>query len=211
MSNHTDKPGFFARLLRFNRSEQTPQDTEPPLTLGDLQKQIKRLAKEIYKGNALTESALDENRETLDALREQRTNFYADEIAVARLELAQSMLPVVDAIQAGLKTGENQLRTVALHSSEAAQMLEGWLGGQRLLRDRLQRLLEVEGIHVMQPMGEAFDPYRHVAVKTISRPDRPGNTVIAVERDGYLHNDKVVRFAEVVVNRVTELSVVQTD
>ena len=90
-------------------------------------------------------------------------------------------------------------------------MLEGWLGGQRLLRDRLLRLLEEEQISVMQPMGETFDPYRHIAVKTISRPDRPGNTVIAVERDGYLHGDKVMRFAEVVVNRVTELYVVQTD
>jgi len=214
MSNHADEPGFFARLLRFNKKrddDNTHQGAEPPLTLADLEKQVKRLAKEIYKGNALTESAIEQNRETLAVLQAANTTAHTDEIAAARFELAQAILPVVDAIQAGLQTGQNQVQVVAVHSAEAAQILDGWLAGQRLLRDRLLRLLAAEDIHVMQPIGQSFDPYRHVAVKTISRPDQPNDTVIAIERDGYLHGDAVLRFADVVVNRVAaaESSVLQ--
>ena len=209
MSNHADEPGFFARFLRFNKKDDdtVTQDAELSLTLEDLEKQIKRLAKEIYKGNALTESALDSNKETLDVLRVAQSNAQTDEIAAARFKLAQAMLPVVDAIQSGLQTGKNQVETLVLQSTEAAQeaaqVLEGWLAGQRLLKDRLLRLLEAEGITVMQPVGQAFDPYQHVAVNTISDATRPDNTVISIERDGYVHGDVVLRFADVVVNRIT--------
>lgn len=209
MSNQADEPGFFARLLRFHKKhgDDIPDDAEPPLTLDDLEKQIKRLAKEIYKGNALTEAAINQNEETLNVLQVAQSNAQTDEIAAARFELAQAMLPVVDAIEAGLHTGQNQVKTLAPHSAEAAQVLAGWLDGQRLLKDRLLRLLEAEGIIVMQPVGQVFDPYRHVAVNTISDPTQPDNTVISVERDGYVHGDVVLRFADVVVNRIAAAAV----
>ncbi len=205
MSDHADKkPGLLARLLRLGS---TQDDTaEPPLTLEDLQKQVKRMAKEVYKANALAESAIEANRETLAALHEELEAAQAEDVAVARLELATTLLPVADGIAVGLQAGASQVEAVSVESAEAARILEGWLSGQRLLRERVLRLLEAEGIHLMQPIGEMFDPHRHVAVKTVSRPDRPNHMVIAIERDGYLHGSDVLRFAEVVVNRITDLS-----
>lgn len=207
MSEHTDtskKPGFFARLLgRGAAADTPPDDGEPSLTLADVQRQVKRMAKEVYKANALAEVAIEDNRAVLDALRTEHEAASADEIAEARLELAVTILPVADAIQAGLQIGAAQAKIVAEQSPEAAQMLVGWLGGQRLLRDRVLALLEAEGIQQMKPVGTPFDPHYHVAVKTISRPELPDSIVVAVERDGYLHGDKVLRFAEVIVNHVT--------
>lgn len=177
--------------------------------LADVEKLVKRLAKEIYKSNALAENAIHQHQATLDTFKGQleaqsatQAQASAVEAKNARLELAKAMLPVVDAIEAGIQTGDKQITELQDVSPAAARILGGWLSGQQLLKDRVLRLLDAEGIRPMRPLNETFDPYRHVAVQTVQQPDQPTNTIVAVERVGYVQGDDVLRFAEVVVNQV---------
>jgi len=70
-----------------------------------------------------------------------------------------------------------------------------------LLLDRLNALLETEGVKPIPTVGQPFDPYRHLAVKTAYDPSQASGVVLSEERRGYQFNDEVLRYAQVVVNK----------
>jgi molecular chaperone GrpE len=200
------------RLIRRIETLETQQHTVHD-GLNDVDKQVKRLAKELYKTNLMNEagaSSTDDNTaasrddiaELLQQLQQQTTAEQQTAIREARLDVMQAFIPVIDSIEAGLRSGVRQLRQIKQTAPDAAQILYGWLSGQRLLRERLLKLLEKEGIEPINAVDCPFDPYQHVATKIVSRSDKPANTVIRIERPGYRYDDNVLRFAEVVLNKL---------
>ncbi|HEX7078036.1 MAG TPA: nucleotide exchange factor GrpE [Candidatus Eisenbacteria bacterium] len=72
--------------------------------------------------------------------------------------------------------------------------------GVALVRDRLARLLEREGLEPIQSQGEPFDPTLHDAIATMPAPEGVApNTVLEVAQAGYRLHDRVLRHAKVVV------------
>jgi molecular chaperone GrpE (heat shock protein) len=80
-------------------------------------------------------------------------------------------------------------------------VLEAWLQGLTLMRERFLAVLAGEGIEVMAALHTPFDPHVHVAVQTEIRDDVAPQTVIRVLRQGYRQHQRVLRYAEVVVAR----------
>lgn len=76
--------------------------------------------------------------------------------------------------------------------------LAAWLRGLELVHERFLALLRSENIQPM-PAEEHFDPHRHVAIAAAPAPGRLSGEIIEIIRPGYLHHDRVLRFAEVVV------------
>jgi molecular chaperone GrpE (heat shock protein) len=99
----------------------------------------------------------------------------------------------------------------AAHSSQATQTpesmaaaataLNGWLRGLALVRDRFLALMAQEGIQPIQALRQPFDPRLHVIVQSEQRTDLPPNTVVREIRRGFRQDNRVLRFAEVVVAR----------
>jgi molecular chaperone GrpE (heat shock protein) len=83
-------------------------------------------------------------------------------------------------------------------------VLEAWLQGLLLLRERFLAVLAGEGIEVMAALHTPFDPHVHVAVQTEIRDDVAPQTVIRVLRQGYRQHQRVLRYAEVVVARAAD-------
>jgi molecular chaperone GrpE (heat shock protein) len=199
------------RLIRRIETLETQQHTVHD-GLNDVDKQVRRLAKELYKTNLMSEAGAsspddtaasrDDIAELLQQLQQQTTAEQQKAIREARLDVMQAFVPVIDSIEAGLRSGVRQLRQVQQTAPDAAEILYGWLSGQRLLRERLLKLLEKEGIEPINAVDCPFDPYQHVATKIVSRSDKPANTVIRIERPGYRYGDTVLRFAEVVLNKL---------
>lgn len=70
--------------------------------------------------------------------------------------------------------------------------------GVALVQRSLWGVLEREGVSVIDPVGEAFDPHRHEAL--LSQPsDQPEGTVLEVVQRGYGLGDRVLRPARVIV------------
>jgi molecular chaperone GrpE (heat shock protein) len=78
-------------------------------------------------------------------------------------------------------------------------VLDAWLQGLTLMRERFLAVLAGEGIEVMAALHTSFDPHLHVAVQTEIRDDVAPHTVIRVLRQGYRQHQRVLRYAEVVV------------
>ncbi len=173
----------------------------------DVEKQVKRLAKELYKTNLMREAdepqtaPQDDLQAILTEVKQNLSEQQQDAIAQARLELVEAFIPVIDAVEAGLTSGIRQVKQLQATQPNTAKILAGWLNGQRLLRERLLKLLEAEGVEPIEALGQPFDPYHHVAVKAVSLPDQPANIIVKVERAGYRYKNRILRFADVVVNR----------
>ncbi len=112
-----------------------------------------------------------------------------EEISKARKfaveSFAESLLPVVDSLQAA----------IALPDASAAQVLEGVHATLRQLTAALERHKVVE---VAPPAGTRFDPHQHQAISVVPADQDP-NTVVAVLQKGYLIADRVLRPALVTV------------
>jgi molecular chaperone GrpE len=96
---------------------------------------------------------------------------------------AEGLLPVVDSLEAALKTGDTS--------------------GVELTLKQLVGALEKSSIQAIDPRpGERFDPHRHQAMAAVEAPPgemREPNTVVAVMQKGYRLHDRVLRPALVTV------------
>jgi len=99
-----------------------------------------------------------------------------------------SLLPVLDDFERALKAMET--------ATEVAPVKEG----VTLVQHKLKNILSQKGLKGMDSIGAPFDPELHEAITNIPAPnDELKGKVIDEMEKGYFLNDKVVRFAKVIV------------
>lgn len=74
--------------------------------------------------------------------------------------------------------------------------------GFQLIYNKFKSTLEAKGLKAMESKGKTFDSELHEAIANIPAPDKKlvGKVIDDVEK-GYLLNDKVIRYAKVVVGQ----------
>ncbi|MCF8236986.1 MAG: nucleotide exchange factor GrpE [Saprospiraceae bacterium] len=107
----------------------------------------------------------------------------------ASQDMMTAILPVLDDFDRAQKNAEAQERT-------DDPVLEGLL----LVHSKLSGILKQKGLEDMDPVGEDFDPELHEAITEIPAPspELKGKVIDTIEK-GYLLNDKIIRYAKVVV------------
>ena len=99
-----------------------------------------------------------------------------------------SLLPVLDDFERALKSMES--------ATEVAPVKEGVV----LIQNKIKNVLAQKGLKVMESVGTAFDPEVHEAITNIPAPTEDlKDKVIDEMEKGYFLNDKVIRFAKVIV------------
>ena len=105
-------------------------------------------------------------------------------------KFAEDLLPVKDALEQALATGQ----------SVSAETLRA---GSDLTLKALNTAFGRAAIREIDPVGEKFDPHLHQAMSAVDS-DLPPNTVVTVYQKGYLLNDRVLRPALVTVSKSPE-------
>lgn len=103
---------------------------------------------------------------------------------------AESMLAVVDSLEAGL----------AIKEATPEQIREGAEATLRQLKSALERNKVLE---INPAAGARFDPHQHQAISVVPLPEgstQEANTVVTVLQKGYLIADRVLRPALVTVS-----------
>jgi len=92
----------------------------------------------------------------------------------------------------------------AISSASEAGADGAWLQGVSLVAQRLRDYLQRQGVRVVDPIGEPFDPNVHDALIEVEAPEgaQPG-TVVQVVHKGYARGDRALRPARVVVARTS--------
>lgn len=120
-----------------------------------------------------------------DNFRKRTSKEKLDLILNANEQLLVALLPIVDDFERASK------------ASEETQDVQGY----KLIQDKFNKSMEKYGVKIMDVgVGSDFDPDLHEAITQIPAPDEKlkGKVVDVVEK-GYLLNDKVIRYAKVVV------------
>jgi molecular chaperone GrpE len=182
--------------------------SQPQPAVDDLSEQIRKLAKTQFKANALQETQLAQQQETIAGLQksiEQQEQRLAElnkqqqqALKAAQLDVIQSLLPALDSLDAAFENGRRQVLKHPM-PAESRQSVIAWLDGIRLARMRLLDVLKSYDVTPIPTLGQPFDPHRHVAVATDSSGRAPDGIIISEDQRGYATLDKVLRFAEVVV------------
>lgn len=76
--------------------------------------------------------------------------------------------------------------------------------GQRMTLQRLERLMQDQGIQGIPAVGQPLDPHLMQAVATDHQPHIADGVVVAELRRGFTQNGELLRPAEVRVNRIEE-------
>jgi molecular chaperone GrpE len=77
----------------------------------------------------------------------------------------------------------------------------GWREGLELVQRGIDHLLEAEGVTAIEAQGEPFEPAEHEAVMFQETTELEAGRVLAVVRNGYKHNGRVLRAAQVTVSK----------
>ena len=113
-----------------------------------------------------------------------------DLIKTAGQEIIQDILPVLDDFHRAEK------------SFESATDIEQLKVGIRLIQDKFTKTLYNKGLKPMESIGADFDADFHEAITEIPAPNEEmkGKVIDEVEK-GYFLNDKIIRYAKVVVGK----------
>src|SRR6185503_997691 len=88
----------------------------------------------------------------------------------------------------------------ALRSMESATDVVPVKEGVQLIQNKLKNVLAQKGLKEMESIGTPFDPELHEAITNIPAPDQASKGKVMDEMEkGYFLNDKVARFAKVIV------------
>jgi molecular chaperone GrpE len=111
-------------------------------------------------------------------------------IQTAGKEVITDMLDVLD----DCERAEKQLNA----SEDNNQIKEGVM----LVFNKLKNVLVAKGLRPMETMNQDFDPDKHEAITEIPAPteDLKGKVIDEVQK-GYYLNDKIIRYAKVVVGK----------
>ncbi len=103
-------------------------------------------------------------------------------------EMLVALLPVLDDFERAMK------------SIEQAKDIQAVKLGVELVSSKMRNILSQKGMKVMECIGKDFDSEFHEAITNIPAPtEELKGKVVDVVENGYFLNDKVVRFAKVVV------------
>jgi len=170
----------------------------------ETQQQEETTAGSSEENEATTEEQPSVLQSDYDALNEKYLRLYsdfenfrkrtikekADIILSASTGIIKEILPVVDDFERALEANKD--------NDDAAVVKEG----MELISSKLMNILTQKGLKPMDSKEKDFNTDWHEAITNIPAPteELKGKVVDVVEK-GYLLNDKVVRFAKVVVGQ----------
>lgn len=108
--------------------------------------------------------------------------------ATAGKKMILDLLPIIDDFERALKTNIDE---------NEADHNEGF----GLIHQKLLKMLESKGIVQMQVKGDDFDPEFHEAMTEIDAGEENKGKVVDIIEQGYVMNEKIIRYARVVVGK----------
>ncbi|MBC7333295.1 MAG: nucleotide exchange factor GrpE [Actinobacteria bacterium] len=173
-------------------SEKTEKSEEEKLEIEELEEEIELLRKELDGYKKIEDEYIDRIKRLqadYDNYRKRTLKEQIEHIRRANKDLIEKLLPVIDSFENALEMGKD------LKSLE-----DDFYRGVSLIYEKLMEVLKKEGVKIVDPEGEQFNPQTCEAVATEVREDVEEGTILEVFRKGYMINDFLIRPAVVKVS-----------
>jgi len=152
---------------------------EGPAVTGDIEK-VRKERDEYYEKYI---RALAEFYNARKRIEKEKTDF----IRFANESIISELFPILDSFDK------------AIESIEKSANGKAFLEGLKMLQDKFHKVLETNGLSVMNSLGEKFDPIKHEAVMKVHSDEHDDGVIVEEFRRGYLLNGRVIRPAMVKV------------
>ncbi len=163
----------------------TGADRSLARTLAEREMQIAQLTKETAQWRDL---AL-RSRADLENARKRFQREKHDITQFATEQLVRELIPVIDNLERALAAASTATDPKSIHD------------GVQMLLDQFVGILRANGLELIQPDGQTFDPHFHEAVAAEEREDIADNQILETFQKGYILRGRVVRPAMVRVGR----------
>jgi molecular chaperone GrpE len=158
-------------------------------TKKELQQRVEELEKKLEETEKEAErylSQLKYAKADLENTQKQSQKRMQDFMDRANGGLLQQLLPLMD-----------EMEILATRDAEKENLVQG-IG---MVLKKMQKVMESEGVRVIEAEGHQFDPYRHDAVMEVETDEEPDGIVVEEVRRGYMYKDRVLRASVVKVAR----------
>jgi len=190
----SDKKTEQEELSEIDPTEQAPESPEPEKSpraseaSDDPAVRIAELEDELATAqeNELRAVAEQENARRRADQEVQKARKFALE------RLVNELLPVVDNLERAMQLMQ-----------EDQSLNKAIFEGIELTHKEFTSTLMRQGIEVVEPQGEPFNPEHHQAISMQEQADAEPNSVLQVIQKGYLLNGRLLRPAMVVVSKST--------
>lgn len=165
-----------------NPEENAPVNDQPSGNDGKIAKLEKEVAE--FKDKYLRQAA------EFDNFRKRTAKERLELIQTASKDLMISLLDVLD----DMERAQKQI--------DQASDPEAIKQGVMLVFNKSKNILQAKGLKAMESIGQDFDPDMHEAITEVPAPNEKlkGKVLDEVQK-GYYLNDKIIRFAKVVVGK----------
>lgn len=164
---------------------------EPAAELEDAGEKVKQLEDQVAKLNASLASANNEYlllRADFDNFRKRSLKEKMDLLKTAAENVMVGILPVIDDLERAMD---------AMYKTEDLQATRD---GITLIYNKFKDFTRQNGVTETEAVGLDLDTDRHEAIARIPAPsDELKGKIVEVAQKGYLLNDKVIRYAKVVM------------
>ncbi len=160
----------------------------PKPKLKDLQKKLAKLEASLEDEAKKSEKYLSQlkyAKADMENLQKQTQKRIEDTISRANGRLLMQLLPILDELEMAIEASKNGEGNIV----EGVDMVKG----------KLQKVMEAEGVTTIDALGEPFNPRYHEAVLEVDTENHPDGTVIEELRKGYTYNSRVLRASMVKV------------
>lgn len=124
-----------------------------------------------------------------DNYRKRTSKEKIELIKTASQNVLVSILPVVDDFQRAIKMAQDDSTTETMPA------------GVLLIYEKLMNALEKKGLKMMETEGRDFDAELHEAITKVPAGEELSGKIVETVEAGYYLNDKIIRYAKVVVGQ----------
>ncbi len=165
--------------------EKQPKKARRTSKTKELEQEIERLKSEVddYKDKYLRAVAEFEN------FKKRRNKEIIEIFDRATEQFCRELLPIVDDFERSLNTEPKRKSYKSLRQ------------GIELIYQKLIATLKKQGVEPINSLGEQFNPELHEAIMQVDDRTQPSNTIVSEALKGYRLKDKVLRHAQVIVNK----------
>jgi len=155
---------------------------------------VKKLREDLKKCNAEKADYLAgwqrAKADFVNARREEEER-RADFAGFVEAKIISDFLPVLDSLEIAMK-------------DKGWQTLDkAWQDGIKSFHSQFMEILKSYGIEEIKVLGEKFDPHMHEAIGETETSDEKQDGMVAEEmRKGYKLNKKIIRSAQVKINKL---------
>lgn len=125
----------------------------------------------------------------LENYRKRMTREKSEAIQFANRALLETLLPIIDNFDMGLQAAKN---------SDGEQSII--YQGMAMVFKQIEDFLSDQGVEIISPDGQEFDPNQHEALKQEPSDSVPEGSIIFTMRRGYRMKDRLLRAANVIVS-----------